>query len=76
MDVMGEALHIDRKRLLSLGMEEAELSAQTAAYMIDNMCHVASSFTASAEHLLPGRITPDTLRTVQQRIDDNIRLLR
>ena len=76
MDVMGEAMQIARKSLLALGVEEAELSPQKAAEVIDNICHVADGFTSMAEQLLPGRITQDTLRTIQGRIGDNIRSLR
>lgn len=76
MDVMGEALCITRKHLLALGTEEAELSAHEAADIIDRICQVASGFTARARQLHPGRITQDTLRTIQSRIDDNIRSLR
>lgn len=71
-----EAMQIARKSLLALGVEEAELSPQKAAEVIDNICHVANGFTSMAEHLLPGRITQDTLCTIQGRIDDNIRSLR
>lgn len=76
MDVMGEALRIGREHLLTLGVEEAELSARDAADIIDRVCHVASGFTVSARRQFPGGITPDTLRTIQARIDDNIKRLR
>ncbi len=72
MDVMGEALRITRKHLLKLAVEEADLSAKDAADIIERICHVASSFTASARHQLPHSITRDTLHTIQARIDDNI----
>lgn len=75
MDVMGEALEIDRDALLSLA-EEAEVSAQTAGGIIDRICHVASQFAAFARNMYPGEVTQDTLDTIQGRIDENIDLLR
>ncbi len=71
MDVMGEALHITRKHLLTLVVEEAELSVEDAADIIERTCQVASGFTARARQQLPGAITRDTLRTIQARIDGN-----
>ena len=76
MDVMGEALEINRQNLLQLGVQEAELSAAVAGAMIDRFCNVASTFTAVAKHLFPGHITSDTLRSIQSRIDDNLHRLR
>ncbi len=75
MDVMGEALRITRKHLLTLAVEEAELSVGNAANIIERTCQVASGFTARARQQLPGGITQDTLRTIQARIDDNIERL-
>ncbi|WP_085637252.1 MULTISPECIES: type II toxin-antitoxin system HipA family toxin [unclassified Pseudomonas] len=75
MDVMGEALEIDRKSLLRLA-EEAEIPAGAAGDIIDRMCNVASQFAAMAEHGYPGVITRDTLQVIQDRIDENIALLR
>lgn len=75
MDVMGEALRITRKHLLTLAVEEAELSAGNAANIIERTCQVASGFTARARQQLPGAITQDTLRTIQARINDNIERL-
>lgn len=72
MDVMGEALRITRKHLLKLAVEEADLSARDAADIIERICHVASSFTASAKRQFPRSVTRDTLRTIQAHIDDNI----
>lgn len=74
MDVMGEALEIGRKNLLNLAVE-AEVNAATAADIIDRFCEVARRFSAMAESLYPGVITQETLRTIQQRIDQNIGLL-
>lgn len=76
MDVMGEALEISRKALVSLGVQEAELSVQAAGEVIGRICDVASLFTAKARRLFPGRITPDTLHTIQGQINDNIDRLR
>lgn len=76
MDVMGEALEIRREALLRLGEHEAELSAHDVADSIGQICEVASTFTATAQSMFPGRITLDTLRTIQSRIDDNINRLR
>ncbi|WP_322846207.1 type II toxin-antitoxin system HipA family toxin [Pseudomonas sp. B33.4] len=74
MDVMGEALEIGREHLLNLAVE-AEVNAATAADIIDRFCEVASRFSAMAKSLYPGVITQETLRTIQQRIDQNIGLL-
>ena len=75
MDVMGEALAIDRKALLRLA-DEAEVSEAMAGVIIDRICGVASRFAAMAEKLYPQAITQDTLHLIQSRIDDNIGLLR
>ncbi|HCT7101455.1 type II toxin-antitoxin system HipA family toxin [Pseudomonas aeruginosa] len=75
MDVMGEALHITRKHLLALAVEEAELSAGDAADIIERICQIASGFTDRAKRQFPGSITQDTLRTIQARIDHNIERL-
>ena len=75
MDVMGEALEIDRDTMLRLA-DEAEVSAQTAGEIIDSICRVASQFAVIAENLYPGVITRDTLEMIQGRIDENIELLR
>lgn len=76
MDVMGEALEIGRKRMVLLGEQEAELSGRDAREIIDDICNVADEFAAMAQSMYPGRITPDTMRTVQGRIRGNIRRLR
>ncbi|MBC9251140.1 toxin HipA [Pseudomonas alcaligenes] len=72
MDVMGEAFRITRKHLLKLAVEEADLSAKSAADIIERICTVASGFAESARRQFPNGITRDTLRTIQARIDDNI----
>ncbi|EDT40808.1 type II toxin-antitoxin system HipA family toxin [Burkholderia ambifaria] len=75
MDVMGEALQIDRAALLGLA-KEAELAAAAAGDMIDRMCSVASRFSAIARRDYQRTITEDTLMTIQRRIDENVALLR
>lgn len=75
MDVMGEALAIERKALLRLA-DEAEVATSIAGGIIDRVCDVARQFAAFAEHLYPGAITRQTLTTLQRRIDENIALLR
>ncbi|MBH2019538.1 MAG: type II toxin-antitoxin system HipA family toxin [Burkholderiales bacterium] len=76
MDVMGQALEIDRKNMLRLGTHEAELSAREAGPLIDQICDVASTFATTAQRMFPGQITQDTRRVIQGRIDDNIGRLR
>ncbi len=75
MDVLGEALAIDRAGLLRLA-DEAEVSGERAGIIINQICNVASQFAVIAEKLYPQVITPETLRIIQGRIDDNIGLLR
>jgi len=72
MDVMGEALDIGREHLLALGEQETELTASQIEAMLEKHCTIASGFASKAEELFPGRITAETLRTLQGRIDDNI----
>jgi len=75
MDVMGEALAINRTALLQLA-EEADISAQNANLLIDTISEVASQFSANADKLLPKAIRPATLQMIQRRIDQNLALLR
>jgi len=75
MDVMGEALEIDRDAMLRLA-DEAEVSVETAGGIIDRFCNVASQFAVIAERMYPRLITQDTLDTIQGRIDENIDLLQ
>lgn len=75
MDVLGEALAIGRPAMLRLGEQEAELSAQAAASIVDRICDAAAQFSIIAESLLPGQITPATLRLIQGRIDENVKRL-
>ena len=76
MDVMGQALEINREAMLRLGTHEAELSARDAAALIEQICNVASMLTATAKRMFPDQITQDTLRVIQGRINDNIGRLR
>jgi serine/threonine-protein kinase HipA len=74
MDVMGEALEIDRGAMLRLA-DEAEVSVEIAGGIIDSICRVASQFVAIAQDMYPRDITQDTLDTIQGRIDENVELL-
>lgn len=71
MDVMGEALSISRTQMLRLA-EEAEVPPDVAGRMIYGICDVASRFASIAENLYPQVITRDTLRMIQDRIDQNV----
>lgn len=73
MDVMGEALEIRRKHIMSLGEEETELTVQQIASIIERICDVAASFSLKAEGMLRKQISGATLRTIQERIDTNIK---
>ena len=75
MDVMGEALAIDRKAILRLA-SEADITPAAAAAIIDRICAAASQFRYMAERMYPQMITQDTLQTVQGRIDENSALLQ
>lgn len=75
MDVLGEALAIDRAAMLRLA-DEAEVSKAKAGAIIDQICALASQFAMIAEFLYPQIITPQTLHIIQSRIDDNVGLLR
>lgn len=75
MDVMGEALEVSRDAMLRLA-EEAEVAMDRAADIISRMCESAGQFAALAQSLFPHMITADTLQRIQQRINENIRLLR
>lgn len=74
MDVMGEALNIERDALLRLA-DEAEVSREAAGDIIDRFCRVASQFAVIAENVCPRLITRDTLDAIQGRIDENVELL-
>jgi serine/threonine-protein kinase HipA len=75
MDVMGEALSISRTQMLRLA-EDAEVPLDAAGRVIDGICDVASRFATIAENLCPQVITRDTLRTIQDRIDQNVARLQ
>lgn len=75
MDVMGEALAISRGAMLHLAVE-AEIALDTAGLIVERACEVASQFAVLAKEMYPRAITPDTLQTIQHRIDENIELLR
>lgn len=74
MDVMGEAMAIDRGAMIRLA-DEAEVSVEIAGGIIDSICRVASQFVAIAQDMYPRDITQDTLDTIQGRIDENVELL-
>ncbi|MFT8419359.1 MAG: type II toxin-antitoxin system HipA family toxin [Acetobacter sp.] len=74
MDVMGEALEIDRAAILRLG-QEAEISTQTAECIIEQICEVARKFMEISKNLHPDAITQQTLDIIQNRINQNIALL-
>jgi len=76
MDIMGEALHINRKQLALLGEQEAELSSEEVNSLVDDVCAVAEKFTAIARQTLPDQITKETLKMIQGRIDENVKWLR
>ena len=75
MDVLGEALDIERKHLQSLGVQEAELSADHVNGIIEKVCHFATALSAIARDKYPDQITLSTLKTIQKQIDDNVRRL-
>lgn len=75
MDVLGEALDIRRAALLGLA-DEAEVPRTAANGIIERIGQVARQFSAIAEREYPGTISRDTLKTIQGRIDENLRLLR
>ena len=60
-----------RAQMLRLA-EEAEVPPDAAGRVIDGICDVASRFATIAESLYPQVIARDTLRTIQDRIDQNV----
>lgn len=76
MDVMGEALEINRKQLIALGEQEAELSTGAVNEIIDEVCDLANGFPSIAKSSLPEQITKDTLKMIQERINENVKRLR
>lgn len=72
MDVMGEALTIERKHLMNLGIREAELDENQVNEVIDRIASVATTFSDKCHEHLPGKVTRDTMSYIQTRIDENI----
>lgn len=75
MDVMGEALDIGRAQMVALGQQEANLTAAQAGEIIEYYCSVAANFAQKAADMFPDQITVNTLKTVQARINANIKNL-
>ncbi|WP_017347752.1 HipA domain-containing protein [Pantoea sp. A4] len=75
MDVMGEALNIERKHILKLA-EEAEVSSSEADEIINDICNVGTRFFDIAKEAYPDAITDGTLKFIQSRISQNIQNLR
>lgn len=76
MDVMGEALNIQKKHLVRLGVTEAELSEQAVLGLVERYAEVAASFSSRAQALLPGAISPASLRLIQKQLNENVQRLR
>lgn len=72
MDIMGEALDVERKHILSLGEQEAEFSAAEITCLIEKICEVGTTFALKAQEMYPGQITSETLTMIQGRINSNI----
>lgn len=72
MDVMGEALTIERKQLIALGTREAELEVNQIDELIEQISSVATTFSAKCRDLLPEKVTEDTIGYIQNRINENI----
>lgn len=75
MDVLGEALDIERKHLAGLGEQEAELSAVNVAEIIESVCTVAANFSQIAKDRYPEQIMPTTLNAIQKQLNENVRRL-
>lgn len=75
MDVLGEALDIERKHLAGLGELEAELSAALVAEIIERVCTVAAKFSQIAQDRYPEQITSATLNAIQKQLNENVRRL-
>lgn len=74
MDVMGEALEIDREAMLGLA-DEADVLRPVAENIIDRICEVASRLAVTAQRMYPEEITDETLAFIQGRLDENVALL-
>ncbi|MBJ9598849.1 HipA domain-containing protein [Citrobacter werkmanii] len=75
MDVMGEALDIERKQLQRLGEKEAELSTERVNEIIDRVSEYDAAWSDTAKDKFPEQITPATLKTIQKQINEIIRRL-
>ncbi|CAM4041823.1 type II toxin-antitoxin system HipA family toxin [Rahnella bruchi] len=75
MDVMGEALEIDRKHILTLAKEEAELTPIQASLIIEKICDAAAGFANLAKDMFREQITSETQKSIQNDIDMNIKRL-
>lgn len=72
MDVMGEALNIERKHLIALGTREAELEVNQIDELIEQISTVAMTFSAKCRDLLPEKVTEYTISYIQERINENL----
>jgi len=75
MDVMGEALDIERKHVMALGMQEAELTSQETEIIIEKICEAAASFAALCQEMFHHQITFETRNAIQATINANIKRL-
>lgn len=76
MDVMGEALDIERQHIDALGLQEAELTREQIDGMITRYSAVGKAFSETARASYPGQITEETLRYIQQQIENNVARLQ
>ncbi|EFB72989.1 HipA-like C-terminal domain protein [Providencia rustigianii DSM 4541] len=74
MDIMGQALEIDRGSLLGLA-RDADISEVNANEIISKICQVAQQFTRIVKDRYENKITQQTLKHIQQRINENMRVL-
>lgn len=74
MDVMGEALAIDRSMLCKLATETC-LSTSEATAIIDHLCQLAANFSSTTTQLYPGLIRPKSLLKIQDCLNRNIQRL-
>lgn len=76
MDVMGEALDIERQHMMALGELEAELTLAVIDEKIEAFSTVGDEFADTARSLYPDQITEETLSQIQRQIRDNISRLK
>ena len=76
MDVMGEALDIERQHMMALGEQEAELTLAEIDEKIEAFSTVGDAFADTARWLYPDQITEETLSQIQRQIRDNISRLK